>query len=72
MTNLEIAVTFVVTFAASCAALFIITRIIRLVILLRHELRYINMEIQRATGEERDYWLAQRRRLWYDWLTVRK
>ena len=72
MTNLEIAVTFVLTFAGSCLALFIITRIIRLVILLRKDLRYVNMEINRTTGEDRDYWLAQRRRLWYDWLTVRK
>ena len=72
MTNLQTAVAFLLIFAGSSAALFIITRIVRLVILLRHELRHINMEIQRTTGEERDYWLEQRRRLLYDWITARK
>ena len=72
MTNLEIAITSILTFSGACLALFIITRIIRLVTLLRKELRYINMEIKRTTGAERDYWLAQRRKLLYDWFTVHK
>lgn len=72
MTNLQTAVAFLLIFAGSGAVLFIITRFIRLLILLRHELHYINMEIQRATGEERDYWLEQRRKLFYDWITGRK
>ena len=28
------------------------------------ELRYINTEIARTTGEQRQYWLRLRRRLW--------
>ena len=72
MTNLEIAVTFVLVFAGFCLALFIIMRIIRLAVILRQELRYINMEIKRTTGKERDYWLEQRRKLLRNWLTGHK
>ena len=28
------------------------------------ELKYLNCEIRRSTGEERKYWIRQRRRLW--------
>ncbi len=28
------------------------------------ELQYLNMEISRTTGSEREYWLKERRRLW--------
>lgn len=28
------------------------------------ELRYLNTEISRTTGEQRQYWLRRRRRLW--------
>lgn len=28
------------------------------------ELRYLNKEIQCTAGEEREYWIRQRRRLW--------
>ena len=30
----------------------------------RHEMRYINMEIQRNRGRERDHWIKRKRRLW--------
>ncbi len=30
----------------------------------RHEMRYINMEIQRNRGREREHWVKQKRRLW--------
>lgn len=29
-----------------------------------HELRYLNNEIGRTEGEEREHWIRQRRRLW--------
>ena len=29
-----------------------------------YELRFLNMEIQRNTGREQEYWIKQRRRLW--------
>ena len=29
-----------------------------------HELKYINIEINRTTGEERKFWIRRRRRLW--------
>lgn len=72
MTNLEIAVTSILTFAGFCLALFIIMRIIRLAVILHQELRYINMEIKRTTGKERDYWLEKRRKLLRDCLTGHK
>ena len=30
----------------------------------RHEMRYINMEIQRNRGREREHWIKRKRRLW--------
>ena len=30
----------------------------------RHEMRYINMEIQRNRGRERERWIKRKRRLW--------
>lgn len=30
----------------------------------RHEMRYINMEIQRNRGREREHWVKRKRRLW--------
>lgn len=32
------------------------------------DLRYINMEIERNAGSEREYWQRERRRLWLSWL----
>ena len=32
------------------------------------DLRYINMEIERSTGAEREYWQQEKRRLWLSWL----
>ena len=29
-----------------------------------HELRYLNNEIGRTEGEEREHWIRQKRRLW--------
>ena len=29
-----------------------------------NELRYVNMEIGRNEGQERDYWLRKKKRLW--------
>ena len=30
----------------------------------RMELKYINVEIERNSGEERNYWIHRKRRLW--------
>ena len=30
----------------------------------RHEMRYINMEIRRNRGREREHWIKRKRRLW--------
>lgn len=30
----------------------------------RRELHYIRMEIQRNTGEEREYWIKRKKKLW--------
>ena len=30
----------------------------------REDLYYINLEIHRSTGEERNYWKREKRRLW--------
>lgn len=32
------------------------------------DLRYINMEIERNAGAEREYWQREKRRLWLSWL----
>ena len=38
----------------------------------RRELRYINREIQRATGREKEHWKKARRKLWLSLLLFRK
>ena len=43
--------------------LFVISVVLRLERFLE-ELRYVNMEIQRASPRERKFWLRRRRRLW--------
>lgn len=43
--------------------LFIAALIIR-IINFSQELKYINSEIRRTYGEEKKYWISQRKRLW--------
>ena len=38
--------------------------VIRKLSLFIEQLRYINMEIQRNSGEDRDFWIRKKRRLW--------
>ena len=72
MTNLQSAILLLLILVGVCVAIYIIIQIVRYVIFLRKELRYVNMEIKRTTGKEREYWLQRRRELLRFWLTFRK
>lgn len=72
MTNLQTAVILVLILVGACAALYIIIQLIRYMVFLRKELRYVNMEIKRTTGKEREYWQQRRKELMRFWLTFRK
>ena len=61
MTNLQSAILLLLILVGVCVAIYIIIQIVRYVIFLRKELRYVNMEIKRTTGKEREYWLQRRR-----------
>ena len=32
------------------------------------ELKYLNCEIARTSGDEREFWIQKRRRLWLSWV----
>lgn len=49
------------------AAFFLILLLFGLIFFFKdfsQELKYLNNEIARTTGAERDYWIRQKRRLW--------
>ena len=50
-----------------CVAIVLVFLVVLLVVFLNGftaELRYLNMEIERTTGKEREHYIEQKRRLW--------
>ena len=63
-TNLDRETLVLVVIVAGFFLLLILVGLVSFINDFSHELRYINCEIGRTTGEERKHWIRQRRRLW--------